>query len=246
MIKTSSETFASEIASARRLVTSRRAELGILEGDLGRRSGEHDSLKAKSVELGDAITLVQNFAGGIQSGVVSRFGDLVTDAVREIYGRDYTVTIDFQAKGNSVWADFVVQLPDGKKVSLTEGEGGGLRDLVAVLCRILYLVLDPTVPARFMVLDESLKALDVWRSPHAFSVITKVAKDVGIQAIWVSHSAAVLSDGGSIGMDKVYRFSNPDGITIVEAARPGMEEHEIGYSRQQGLPEAASSEAARS
>ena len=77
-------------------------------------------------------------------------------------------------------------------VSMEDGEGGGMKDVIAVLNRILYLVLDPTRPAKILMLDENLKALDSWRAPSTFPIITKMARELGIQVVWITHSAPVI------------------------------------------------------
>ena len=211
----SKSTVSEEVNRVRKDLAYQRAEKDMLTREISSKEKARDDAQERSILISDSIILSQNFAGSIRSDVVNRFSELITDAVREVWGQDYTISIEFENKGNSVWADFTVKLPGGKDVSLTAGEGGGLRDLVAIMCRILYLVLDPAQPARFVYLDENLKALDVWRSPHAFSVISKVSKELGIQILWNSHSEAVLNGDTDCGIDKIYRFSNPNGATLV-------------------------------
>lgn len=206
----------SEIKQARKIVTARRAELSVLEGDMAKATAALDETRAAATMAGDAILLGQSFSGSIQTGVIGQFEDLLTRAIRQIFGRDYEVHIEIAAKGNSLWADFRITLPNGNIVSLTDGEGGGLKDIVAVMSRILYLVLDPTQPARIMFLDENLKHLDGWRSPAAFPIIIKIARELGIQIVWITHSPAVVQDGGELGIDGVYRFSLVDDATVAD------------------------------
>ena len=144
-------------------------------------------LNTKQQTISDCIILIQRFSEGIQTGVVQRFESLLTSGIRQIFKKDYTVTIEFAVSGNTLNADFFITLPDGKKVNLSRGEGGGLRDLVAVLQRILYIVLEPSQPARVLFLDENLKALDVGRAPAAFAFIKDLCAQLDIQVIFVTH-----------------------------------------------------------
>lgn len=154
-------------------------------------------LNTDQQRIADGILLVQRFSEGIQSGVVERFEDLLTRGVRAIFNKEYTVSIEFATQGNTLNADFFMTLPDGKKVNLARGEGGGMRDLVAVLQRILYLVLEPSRPAKLLMLDENLKALDVGRAPAAFTFIKELCQELGIQTIFVTHQQAATEIDGS-------------------------------------------------
>ena len=153
------------------------------------------------VRIGSAIALTQRFYDSIQADVVHRFEDLLTQGVRQIFGKNYTVHIEFTSnKANTIQADFFITLPDGKKVNLAKGEGGGLRDLVAVLQRVLYIVLEPTHPAKIIFMDESLKHLDRDRAAVAFPFIIGVLKELGIQAVWISHSDSIKTIDGTPGV----------------------------------------------
>jgi len=165
-------------------------------------TGAEDRIKdmnARQQSIADGILLVQRFSEGIQTGVVQRFEDLLTKGIRQIFNKEYTISIEFSTQGNTLNADFFVTLPDGKKVNLAKGEGGGMRDLVAVLQRILYIVLEPSRPAKLLLLDENLKALDVGRAPAAFSFIKELCKELEIQVIFVTHQQfAIESDTDGI------------------------------------------------
>lgn len=183
---------------------------GQLVHDNARRRGARDSvigmikanedktkeLNVRQQRIADGIVLVQRFSEGIQTGVVQRFEDLLTRGVRQIFNKEYSVSIEFATQGNTLNADFFMTLPDGKKVNLAKGEGGGMRDLVAVLQRILYLVLEPTRPAKLLLLDENLKALDVGRAPAAFTFIKELCHELDIQVIFVTHQQAATEIDG--------------------------------------------------
>ena len=144
-------------------------------------------LNKKQQDISDEIILVQRFSEGIQTGVVGKFEDLLTRGVRQIFDKEYTVTIEFSTSGNTLNADFFITLPDGKKVNLASGEGGGLRDLVAVLQRILYVVLEPSRPSRVVFMDENMKMLDSARAPGAFSFLRDLCRELDVQVVWVTH-----------------------------------------------------------
>lgn len=148
-------------------------------------------LNAKQQSIADCILLVQKFSEGLQSGVVQRFEDLLTRGIRTIFNKDYIVSIEFATSGNTLNADFFITLPDGKKVNLAKGEGGGMRDMVAVLQRVLYIILEPSHPARILFMDEDLKMLDSERAPAAFEFIRSLTAELDIQVVWITHQQSV-------------------------------------------------------
>jgi len=187
-----------ECAGLERTVIARKAELGVLSGLLEKSEKSLGEASSRSQDLSDAVIFVQRFSEGLQSGVVQRFESLITPGVREIWGRDYTVRIDIVAKG-TISAEFIVVLPNGREVSMKNGEGGGLRDFVAVLQRILYLVLEPSQRAKMVFMDENMKMLDSVRSVTAFDFIIRLLKELDVQAVWITHSEAVKSIEQSAG-----------------------------------------------
>lgn len=171
-------------------VIKRRANGDALANVIASERTNIDELQEKVTNLTDGVSLIQTFSTTLRSDVVQKFEDLLTKGVRQVFNKDYQISIEFQNTGNSIYADFYVTLPDGKKINLANGEGGGLRDFVGILQRILYIVLEPTMPSRVLFLDENLKALDAERSPIAFKFISELAIELGIQVVFVTHSQA--------------------------------------------------------
>lgn len=225
-------TYETEVKAARHLVTVKRAELSVLQDDINVQTAAVSLAKEKAQHLSDSIIMTQSFSGSIQTGVIGKFEELLTRAVQEIFGRNYQVNIDLAAKGNSMWAEFHIVLPSGKKVSLTDGEGGGMKEVVAVLSRILYLVLDPTQPAKFMVLDENLGDLDEWRAPFAIPLITKIAKDLGIQIVFITHNKDLSAGDMSLQGADVYKFELVNDVTSISK----VVMYEDSDRRKQGVP----------
>jgi hypothetical protein len=179
-------------------ITKRMAEEAMLKAELTAKRLRMDEAAKAVTMLGDAVSITQKFSDGIQSGVVQRFEDLLTRGVREIFDKDYAIKIELTAKGNGVSAEFYAILPDGKKVSLSRGEGGGLKDLVGILQRVLYVILEPSHPAKLICLDEAGKYIDATRGPAAFSFIANLCKELGVQVIWITHADAIknMDDAG--------------------------------------------------
>ena len=168
-------------------------------------------LKATVQRIGDGITLIQEFSNTLRTDVISKFEDLLTKGVRQVFKKDYKISIEFTNTGNSVYADFYVTLPNGKKTNIANGEGGGLKDFVSILQRILYIILEPNKPSRIIFLDENLKALDAERSPLAFQFISELIRELGIQCVFITHSNAAKAMAGA------------PGVSLIEVVNDGTE-----------------------
>jgi hypothetical protein len=187
------ETLIKEVEEAKSGLIRRKANLQSLKALIEGEEQDMAGYASEVADLTDSIAVTQNFSNSIRMDIITKFEDLVTSGVREVFNKDYRVAIEFSNPGNSYHAEFYVYLPDGKKINLQAGEGGGLRDFIAVLQRILYIVLEPTKPSRIIFLDENLKHLDSTRAAAAFRFLTGLAKELDVQILMITHSAAAIS-----------------------------------------------------
>lgn len=197
----------------------RKANRDALANVIAAKQEDITTLQKKAQMLGDGVVLMQTFSNSLQSDVISKFEELLTRGVRQVFQKDYKISIEFQTTGNSVYADFYVTLPDGKKINLANGEGGGLRDFVGILQRILYVVLEPSKPSKLLFLDENLKALDAERSPVAFKFIAELIKELGIQCLFITHSQAAkaMADVEGVNLVEVVNDGNGAQAKVVKA-----------------------------
>ena len=186
------ETLTKAVDEAKSGLIRRKANLQSLKALIEGEENDVGTHTREVEDLANSIAVIQNFSNNIRMDVITKFEDLVTSGVREVFNKDYRVAIEFSNPGNSYHAEFYVYLPDGKKINLMAGEGGGLRDFISVLQRILYIILEPTKPSRVIFLDENLKHLDSVRAVAAFKFISGLAKELDVQIIMITHSAAAL------------------------------------------------------
>jgi hypothetical protein len=186
------ETLIKEVEEAKSGLIRRRANLQSLTALTEGEKQDCETYKKEVETLTDSVAVLQNFSNGIRTDIITKFEDLITSGVREVFNKDYKVAIEFSTSGNSYHAEFYVFLPDGKKINLMAGEGGGLRDFISVLQRMLYIILEPTKPSRLIFLDENLKHLDSSRAATAFKFISGLAKELDIQILMITHSAAAI------------------------------------------------------
>lgn len=191
------ETLAKQVEEAKDGLVRRRANMQSLAALIDGEEDDTEIYTSETINLTDSIAVLQNYSNSIRMDIITKFEDLITSGVREVFNKDYSIKIEFSNPGNSYHAEFYVILPDGKKINLAAGEGGGLRDFISVLQRMLYIILEPTKPAKIMFLDENMKMLDSTRSTAAFKFIAGLAKELNIQVLMITHSAAAISLAGT-------------------------------------------------
>lgn len=206
----------SKLDAAEKRVAREVAELALLVSQHKQLADDVDVIKRDAQDVGDAILVVQAFAGQIQTGVIDKFENLLNRGIREIFDRDYKIDIEMEAKGNSFVADIYITLPGGNRIPMST-EGGGLKYLASMLSRILYLILDSTQPVKFLFLDETMADLDEWRYPQGFKFIMDVAAELGIQIVWITHSPAVSGQTLDLPGAKIIQFDLENDVTVTRA-----------------------------
>lgn len=173
------------------LIIKRRYEQESLLSSINNLNIQKTEALDRTDKISKGILLMQNFSETLKKDIIGKFEELVTKGLCEVFEKDYRFSIEFSTHGSSLTADFIISLPDGKRVNMATGEGGGVRDFTSLLQRILYLILDPARPDRVLFLDENLKHLDSERAKRAFVFIKKILSELDIQTIFITHSSAV-------------------------------------------------------
>lgn len=147
----------------------------------------HIKTKESDIEmLIKSITIVQDFYSNLQTDVVFKFENLITEGIREVFDSNSKFEIEFKKENNNVSAEFYINIGN-KKIILNDGEGGGIKDFISVLFRIVYLILDRNNKSRVIFLDENLKHLDKERSHKALKFIHNLCSQLNIQVFFITH-----------------------------------------------------------
>jgi len=168
--------------------------------NLKTKQDEYSNIKKKIELLDKSVIILKKFNSTIGKEIIQKFEELITKGIREIFEKDYKFIIDLDFN-NSVapTAEFLIKIPDKDKIiNISKGEGGGIRDFVSVLIRILYLILEPTKPAKILFLDENLKHLDRIRAIKAIKFIKELSEKLNIQIIFITHLDVNSYDIGNV------------------------------------------------
>jgi DNA repair exonuclease SbcCD ATPase subunit len=155
---------------------------------LAEKEKELNDITNKISILENSINVIQDFNLSLEVSIIKKFEELITKGIQEIFGKQYKFIIEFKKENIGTSADFYVKIPEKDKIiNLVSGEGGGIKDFIAVLIRMLYLILEPSKPAKILFLDENLKHLDRERAIKALKFIKELAEKLDIQIVFITH-----------------------------------------------------------
>ena len=169
----------------------------------------------KSLDTSKAASeFLVNIANQRRTGSRTAIEKAATDALKSIYGDDYSVKLDASLKANRSNLDILVvrRTPDGLVERGIEGVGGGVADTVSLPLRLL--VLAGTDTDKVAVLDECWKHLDVNRIGGVGKLLKNISEGLNMQIIFATHH-----HGLEKYADKVFEVSEEDGISKVEEAK---------------------------
>lgn len=189
---------------------NRTANLGILH----LKQNKLNQIESEISILEKSGKILQSFLSSVEHDIINRFENLISSGVKEVFEKNYEIKIVFSNTQNNINADFIVRLPDGKEVNIYEGEGGGLKDFISVLQRILYIILEPNRPDKILFLDENLKHLDATRAIKAFNFIRKLTKELDVQILFITH-LDILNKISMEEDDNIIEVSNINGQSII-------------------------------
>lgn len=100
---------------------------------------------------------------------------------------------------------------DGNLTPLDDAKGGGILDIITMALRISFVRMLNAQLRQTILFDEPFKNLDKVRSIVAVEWLTQISKEFNMQFIIVTHKESIMEKA-----DKVIRFINVDGVTIIE------------------------------
>ena len=195
-------------------LTRKRNENALLK----RQMKEHeDRILACAEKLGvarEATIFLEEIANSRRGSMKKKIEDVVSEALRLIYGPDYKVELTYGVKNNrsSLDIEMVRTTKDlGEVRRELGGFGGGMADTISVPLRLMVLLGSKQV-ARICVLDESWKHMDTVRIETVAEFLKALCDRLGMQVIIGTHHDAVKEIA-----DRVYLVSETDGKSTVRA-----------------------------
>lgn len=144
--------------------------------------------KRNQTDAVEAQQILQQVAQTIQQEAHKRIAEIVTKCLRSIFEEDaYEFRINFLRKRGRTEARLVF-VRDGYEIDPRRAAGGGVVDVAAFALRIACLILSRPPVRRLIVADEPFKHLSAEYRPRIATMIERLAADLKIQVIMVTHS----------------------------------------------------------
>jgi len=195
-------------------LTRRRNENALLK----RQMGEHEKRILECAEkLGivkQATLFLEEVANSRRGSMKKKIEDVVSEALRLIYGPGYKVELTYGVKNNRSSLDIEMVRTTtsiGEVRREIGGFGGGMADSISVPLRLMVLLGSKQV-ARICVLDECWKHMDTVRIEAVAEFLKALAEKLGMQVIIGTHHEVIRDRA-----DRTYTVSEADGKSTVRA-----------------------------
>jgi len=176
-----------------------------------------DRILASAEKLGivkQATQFLEEVSSSRRGVMKHRIEEVVTEALKLIYGVDYRVELTYTVKNNRSCLDIqmVRTTTQGEVRREIGGFGGGVADSISVPLRLMVLLGSKQV-ARICVLDECYKHMDVERIELVAEFLKTLTDKLGMQVIICTHHAVIRDRA-----DKTYLVSESNGKSTVRVA----------------------------
>lgn len=170
-------------------------------------------LKARIERLERVAVVLGSYADERQSAVQGQIEGVVTQGLRTIFGEPMSFRIVNKMVGKRPEVDFLLVSETGAEplqTAILEARGGGVAAVAGFLLQaVMVLLLPDMTPLLF--LDESFSQVSEEYRPALSQFIKELTERTDLQVVLVTHSDEFVTDA-----DRVYRFSQQNGVTKVE------------------------------
>lgn len=147
----------------------------------------------------------------------------INSALRQIFSpRDIRVKVEFDTKAGRINANVLMVNGEGEAEDILEGRGGGIRDIVSVILRIMFKKLVHPALSGPIVLDESLRFLNSVDTENgyvvrAYQFLKEIAERFDEQFIIVTSVDSVVRHGRTMdAIDRMFMVRLENGQSVVE------------------------------
>lgn len=158
---------------------------------LSQRRNERAALrrkKAAEATLREALRIAQQTAQSVQEAAHAKIANIVSHSLAAVFDTPYKFKINFEQKRGRTEANLTFER-NGFGVSPMDAAGGGVIDIASFALRLSCLLLANPPRRRLLVLDEPLSMLSAEYRPRARELITRLAKELNVQILIISHAA---------------------------------------------------------
>lgn len=163
----------------------------------------------------EAIDFIEKAANHERNLVKDKVEGVISDALKEIYGDEYSIKFDYTMKRNKTSVDIylVKHTKIGDIIRKQDGFGGGVSDIISLPLKLLVLMALQKND-KILIADEPGKHMDDRVDKFGF-FLKNVSEKLGIQIIILTHFQSMTEFA-----DSVYEVSMIDKVTsLVERVK---------------------------
>jgi DNA repair exonuclease SbcCD ATPase subunit len=195
------------IAQYKDKVAFARGQLTLYTSQL-RTAQEELSYQEKRLALiAQAQELIQAVSTRTQSQLKIHIEEIVNLCLHTCFSDRYTFKLEFVARRNRTEADIVL-MRDGVPADPIMSSGGGLCDILSLGLRMASWSLGKT--QNVICLDEALKYLSPSLHKQAGLILRRIAEELKLQVIFVTHSPIIYEYG-----DTQFYVKNENGVSTI-------------------------------
>lgn len=167
-----------------RLLADRRAAIA----DVRREKEALAAAEQDAQDLTEARRVLQAVAAAVQRQAHRRLASVVTRCLKAVFQDDaYAFKVKFIEKRGKTEAELKF-VRGGLELDPLDAAGGGVCDVASMGLRLSCLMLARPPLRRLLILDENFKHLSSEYRPAVRRLIERLATELGVQFVLVSHS----------------------------------------------------------
>ena len=168
----------------RSLVNYKKEELRIKREQLESKRKDIQGVEGKLASLKKIAGIFKKSAVSSQEYLSEYLTALVTDSIKVVFpDRNLIFKVEFSTARDTQCNVSLEE--DGKKLSLFDSEGYGVLDIISIVLRAAYIVLDKS--EKIMILDEPFRNLSVDRHEAASKMLYDLSHRLKMQIIINTH-----------------------------------------------------------
>lgn len=168
----------------RSLVNYKKEELRIKREQLESKRKDIQGVEEKLASLKKIAIIFKKSAVSSQEYLSEYLTALVTDSIKVVFpDRNLIFRVEFSTARDTQCNVSLEE--DGKKLSLFDSEGYGVLDIISIVLRAAYIVLDKS--EKIMILDEPFRNLSVDRHEAASKMLYDLSHRLKMQIIINTH-----------------------------------------------------------
>lgn len=168
----------------RSILNIKLEEYRVKKEQLESRKQELKEIEGKLASLKRVASIFKKSAVSSQSYLSEYLTALVTDSIKVVFpDRNLVFKVEFSTNRDTQCNVSLEE--DGKKLSLFDSEGYGVLDIISIVLRAAYIILDKS--EKIMLLDEPFRNLSVDRHEAASKMLYDLSHRLKLQIIINTH-----------------------------------------------------------